>query len=65
MSNPYTLVFGQPPLEIIERKTQAERIISEFCQEHPSNYLNLVTGISSPVEHIFTSLHTDLLRCSS
>lgn len=38
MSNPYTLVFGQPPLEMIERKAQADRIISEFCQERPSNY---------------------------
>lgn len=37
MSNPYTLVFGHPPLEIIERKAQADRIISEFCEARPSN----------------------------
>ncbi len=53
MSNPYTLVFGQPPLEMIERKAQAERIISEFCQDHPSNYLNLVTGIRGCGKTVF------------
>ena len=53
MSNPYTLVFGQPPLEMIERKSQSERIISEFCQEHPSNYLNLVTGIRGCGKTVF------------
>ena len=45
MSNPYTLVFGQPPVENIERTSQTERIISEFCQDRPSNYINLITGI--------------------
>ncbi len=53
MSNPYTLVFGQPPLEIIERKAQADRIISEFCQDRPSNYINLVTGIRGCGKTVF------------
>lgn len=53
MSNPYTLVFGQPPIEIVERTAQAERIVSEFCQEHPSNYLNLVTGIRGCGKTVF------------
>lgn len=53
MSNPYTLVFGQPPVEIVERSSQAERIISEFCQERPSNYLNLVTGIRGCGKTVF------------
>lgn len=53
MSNPYTLVFGQPPVEIVERSAQAERIISEFCQERPTNYLNLVTGIRGCGKTVF------------
>ena len=44
-ANPYSLVFGQPPLEVVERTSQAERIVSEFCQSQPSNTVNLVTGI--------------------
>ena len=62
MSNPYTLVFGQPPLEIIERKSQADRIISEFCQEHPSNYLNLVTGIRGCGKTVFITQIANRLR---
>lgn len=53
MSNPYTLVFGQPPLEMVERTAQAERIISEFCQQSPSNYINLVTGIRGSGKTVF------------
>lgn len=53
MSNPYTLVFGQPPLENIERTAQMERIISEFRQERPSNYINLVTGIRGSGKTVF------------
>lgn len=53
MPNPYTLVFGQPPLEMVERTAQAQRIISEFCQEQPSNYLNLVMGIRGSGKTVF------------
>ena len=62
MSNPYTLVFGQPPLEMIERKAQADRIISEFCQERPSNYLNLVTGIRGCGKTVFITQIANRLR---
>ena len=62
MSNPYTLVFGQPPLEMIERKAQAERIISEFCQERPSNYLNLITGIRGCGKTVFITQIANRLR---
>ena len=53
MSNPYTPVFRHPPLEMVERKNQAERTISEFCQEHPSNCLKLVTGIRGCGKTVF------------
>lgn len=53
MANPYTLVFGQPPVEMIERRAQADRIISEFVQERPANYLNLITGIRGSGKTVF------------
>ena len=62
MSNPYTLVFGQPPLEVVERTAQAERIISDFCQERPSNYLNLVTGIRGCGKTVFITQIAHRLR---
>ena len=62
MPNPYTLVFGQPPIEFIERKAQSERIISEFCQERPSNYLNLITGIHGCGKTVFMTQIANRLR---
>ena len=62
MSNPYTLVFGQPPVENIERTAQAERIVSEFCQERPSNYINLITGIRGCGKTVFITEIAERLR---
>lgn len=53
--NPYTLVFGQPPLEMIERTPQAQRIISEFSQERPANCINLITGIRGCGKTVFVT----------
>ncbi len=53
MSNPYTLVFGQPPIELVERTAQAEKIISEYCAQRPSNYINLVTGVRGSGKTVF------------
>ncbi|MBR1524247.1 MAG: AAA family ATPase [Lachnospiraceae bacterium] len=62
MSNPYTLVFGQPPIENIERTAQAERIISEFCQDRPSNYINLITGIRGCGKTVFITEIAERLK---
>ena len=61
-SNPYTLVFGQPPLELIERSAQAERIISEFKQERPANSINLITGVRGCGKTVFVTGIADRLR---
>lgn len=62
MSNPYTLVFGQPPLEMVERTSHLERIISEFCAGRPSNYINLVTGIRGCGKTVFITEIAGRLR---
>lgn len=62
MSNPYTLVFGQPPLEVVERTVQADRIVSEFCQDRPSNYLNLITGVRGSGKTVFLTQIAKLLE---
>ena len=53
MPNPYTLVFGAPPTEVVERTAQAESIISSFDQEVPANPINLVTGIRGSGKTVF------------
>lgn len=62
MSNPYTLVFGQRPLKIIERTAQAERIISEFTQERPANYINLITGVRGSGKTVFITQIANRLK---
>lgn len=62
MNNPYTLVFGQPPAELVEREPQMERIISEFCSERPSNYINLITGIRGSGKTVFMTEVADRLK---
>ena len=53
MLNPYTLVFGQPPIEIIERGPQIEKIVGDFCRKKPANYINLITGIRGSGKTVF------------
>ena len=62
MPNPYTLVFGQPPLEFVERTIQEERIISDFDSEMPANYINLVTGIRGCGKTVFITDIAEKLR---
>ena len=51
--NPYTLAFGYPPVEMIERTAQAEQIIEMFCRKNPTNYINLVTGVRGSGKTVF------------
>lgn len=53
MPNPYTLVFGQPPLEMISRSAQATRILYDFSQKRPVNSINLITGIRGSGKTVF------------
>ena len=60
--NPYTLTFGQPPVEIIDRGPQMERIVSEFCSERPSNYINMITGIRGSGKTVFLTETANRLK---
>ncbi len=62
MSNPYSLTFGQPPLEMIERRPQIESIVNQFCSETPSNHINLITGIRGSGKTVFMTEVSDRIR---
>ena len=62
MNNPYTLVFGQPPMEIIARTPQVDSIISMFCSARPSNYINLVTGVRGSGKTVFITEVADRIK---
>lgn len=45
MNNPFTLSFGQKPLQYISRIAQTNQIIDNFKAEHPSTPIYMITGV--------------------
>ncbi|MCI6020446.1 MAG: ATP-binding protein [Clostridia bacterium] len=45
MNNPFTLSFGQMPLQYISRIAQTNQIIDNFKAEHPSTPIYMITGV--------------------
>lgn len=45
MNNPFTLSFGQKPLQYISRIAQTNQIIDNFKSEHPSTPIYMITGV--------------------
>ena len=45
--NPFTLTFGQKPVEFISRTDQIGKIINTFDMENPSNMVYMIAGEDS------------------
>jgi hypothetical protein len=43
--NPYTLVFGREPLQVIPRVSIVTEVVETFCEEPPSQQVFLITGV--------------------
>lgn len=43
--NPYTLVFGREPLQVIPRVSIVTDVVETFCEEPPSQQVYLITGV--------------------
>ena len=43
--NPYTLVFGREPLQVIPRVSIVNEVVETFCEESPSQQILLITGV--------------------
>ena len=43
--NPYTLVFGREPEQVISRTVEKETIVSQFTAPHPSQQVYVLTGV--------------------
>lgn len=43
--NPYTLVFGREPLQVIPRVSSVTEIVETFSEEPPSQQVFLITGV--------------------
>lgn len=45
MENPFSLTFGQKPLELISRNNQLDQIVTTFEMEHPANHVYMIAGV--------------------
>lgn len=51
--NPFTLIFGKPPIEIIDRGPQIDRIVSDFSSVTPTTQINLISGVRGCGKTVF------------
>lgn len=58
-SNPFSLVFGREPGEIILRKEETESVIRTFAREEPSQQAYMITGIRGSGKTVFMSAVSD------
>ena len=45
MNNPFSIMFGKEPSQMISRITQSDLIINSFSQENPSTQIFMITGV--------------------
>jgi len=43
--NPYTIMFGKEPQQVIPRPIQRDEITEIFAEENPTQQIFLITGI--------------------
>lgn len=51
--NPYSLLFGKEPNQMISRKVQTASVISSFVEEKPSQQIYMITGIRGCGKTVF------------
>lgn len=51
--NPYTLVFGREPAQMITRIASSEEVLSEFTSERPSQQVYMITGVRGSGKTVF------------
>lgn len=62
MSNPFSLTFGLKPAAYIDRMVEKDKIISDFSDPNPSNYVYLLTGIRGSGKTVFMYSISDQLK---
>lgn len=57
--NPYTLLFGKEPVQMISRKADSAVILSSFLAEQPSQQVYMITGVRGTGKTVFM---TEIMR---
>ncbi len=60
--NPYTLVFGKDPSQVISRYAQASDIIVNFESDEPSQQIYLITGLRGCGKTVFMTEISNTLK---
>lgn len=58
--NPFTLTFGQKPVEFISRTDQIGKIINTFDMENPSNMVYMIAGVRGSGKTVSLAVIGDL-----
>lgn len=53
MANPYSLVFGMEPPQMIARAMQESIVLDTFTAEKPGNYIYMITGVRGAGKTVF------------
>ncbi len=61
-SNPFTIVFGRRPAEMIERFPQRHEILENFTSSNASQQLYIITGIRGSGKTVLMTSIADILR---
>ncbi|MBQ9360849.1 MAG: AAA family ATPase [Lachnospiraceae bacterium] len=61
-NNPYTLVFGKEPLEVIPRLTEKNELIEAFLNDPPNQQIYMITGVRGCGKTVFMTEISKELR---
>ena len=62
MSNPYTIIFGKEPSQMIPRNIQSSQILDAFTSEYESNTMFMITGLRGSGKTVLLSEIANKLR---
>lgn len=60
--NPYTLLFGKAPSQLISRVVQQDEVIQNFTAEEPSQQIYVITGVRGSGKTVFLTKAADDFR---
>ena len=60
--NPYSLLFGKEPGQIISRLQDINTVINSFCAEEPSQQIYMITGVRGSGKTVFMSEVSKMIR---
>lgn len=60
--NPYTLVFGKEPKQLISRNASINDIVDMFCEEEPAQQIYMITGVRGSGKTVFMTSVSQKIR---